>query len=656
MSLCQQCQNIVVELLPPNNQYRMCKNLHVESCKKGDWRQLTSSTPTINGVKFYKTKLAELWKQASEVSTVSAIIDNSIASASSESIDSSSVSIQSVDNSAKSSALCKYENCTKYASFGLPTEKAEFCKVHKPNDYVNVKSKRCKFLNCDKIPNYGKFGTTIAEYCSKHHPEGYADIKSKRCSFKNCDKQPKFGKIGTKIAEYCAKHKPDDYVNVRSKLCTFHDCNKIPCYGKLGSKTAEYCAMHKPDDYIDILHKKCIYPNCNKQSSYGSKYTKIREYCILHKPNDYIELINKRCIHPICEIRATYGKIGAKIAEYCAKHKPEDYVNIKSKLCIHPKCTRIPVFGNKSAKCAEYCSEHKPDEYINIKDKICVYIDCDKQASFGKINTKKPEYCDKHKPEDYVNVKNKQCIHQDCENRPYYGKLGYSSTYCASHAPKGYIRKSLKRCCADSCKKVAEYIENNQFYCPMHKTAKATNLQQICSFCCCIIDPDATLCDSCSKINEGDRLKHTKQKEEAIKEFLKTSNIEFIHDHRVAEGCSSKRPDFLIMGNYGQYIVLEIDEFQHNRKTYTCECEITRMRQIYYDIGQQCTIFIRYNPDKYEPFSGKPENTATRQRFLLETIQKYKTLSPDPSKPITVVYMFYDGHTTIDNSTDYINI
>lgn len=123
------------------------------------------------------------------------------------------------------------------------------------------------------------------------------------------------------------------------------------------------------------------------------------------------------------------------------------------------------------------------------------------------------------------------------------------------------------------------------------------------------------------------------------------------HDKVIPDGCSKRRPDFIIYQN-NYTIVLEVDEFQHQRKSYACECEITRMKQIYYDIGlENCKLlFIRYNPDDYKPVYGNV--FATVQRLDLT---KYLNNVPHLKSDINVLYLFYDGFTQLAPETEYLD-
>jgi len=109
----------------------------------------------------------------------------------------------------------------------------------------------------------------------------------------------------------------------------------------------------------------------------------------------------------------------------------------------------------------------------------------------------------------------------------------------------------------------------------------------------------------------------------------------------VTGSCSKRRPDFLIPTRW-EHIVLETDKYQHNRKTCSCECEITRMKQIYQDIGEQNMIFVRYNPESYKTISGKPLEKIKSQDFLVKYING---LINTDYFGLGVAYLFYDYFT-----------
>ena len=98
-------------------------------------------------------------------------------------------------------------------------------------------------------------------------------------------------------------------------------------------------------------------------------------------------------------------------------------------------------------------------------------------------------------------------------------------------------------------------------------------------------------------------IRNYKTKERAVADYIKATFPEqtWIHDKRVADGCSAKRPDLLCdLGD--QVLMIEIDENQH--EAYDCSCDNKRLMLLSQDIGHRPLILLRFNPDKYDKFPG----------------------------------------------------
>ncbi len=350
--------------------------------------------------------------------------------------------------------------------------------------------------------------------------------------------------------------------------------------------------------------------DCVKYAVFGKPGSKIAEYCIMHKPMEYVDVKNKTCKEVNCTTLPVFGKPGSKIVEYCVIHKPTEYVNVKDKTCKEVNCSTLPVFGKPGSKIAEYCVIHKPMEYVNVKNKTCKEVNCTIQPIFGKPGSKIAEYCVIHKPAEYVDIKNKTCKEVNCSIRPYFGKPGYSPEYCAKHKKEEMVSNPTKH--------KAEYIT--------------------CEICSIEIHYSEQYCKGCKFYLENNLTRTRKKKEYEIKHALEENKIEFTHDLKVAGGCSKKRPDFVINQSWGT-IIVEVDEFQHNRKTYSCECELTRMKQLYFDVGVQNLLFVRYNPDNYKHIPGqKKYKNLERKQYLIKFL---KNLVQHDG--LGVIYLFYDG-------------
>ena len=162
-------------------------------------------------------------------------------------------------------------------------------------------------------------------------------------------------------------------------------------------------------------------------------------------------------------------------------------------------------------------------------------------------------------------------------------------------------------------------------------------LEKICSSCCLkvYIPENRKICAECGQY----RYKVIIRKEYDIKMFLRSQNIQFIHNKIVHQDGSFKRPDFLINCKFGK-IIVECDEFQHKKETKYKEEK--RMIIIYNDIqllskGDE-VLFIRYNPDNYK---GIQFATNDRLEYLLIILQHFIALDKLNIK-LGVIYLFYD--------------
>ena len=171
----------------------------------------------------------------------------------------------------------------------------------------------------------------------------------------------------------------------------------------------------------------------------------------------------------------------------------------------------------------------------------------------------------------------------------------------------------------------------------------SVSTKSTCDYCCSAIHYSETFCGHCKQYIDNGKTVKRQRKEDEIKELLLETNfINFRHDKKVEYGCTKRRPDFEITTSWGD-IILEVDENQHNRKTYPCECEIVRMKQIYFDCGVEHLLFIRYNPDTYVSLDciSKPEKMKQRHELLTKFLQK--CMNVRKFEHLGVVYLYYDG-------------
>jgi hypothetical protein len=355
-------------------------------------------------------------------------------------------------------------------------------------------------------------------------------------------------------------------------MCIHPDCKITASYNNEGERKPLYCVTHKKEDMINLInkYKKCIYQDCKIRANYNNRGEKKPLYCVTHKKEDMVDTINKKCIHPDCKKIAIYNNEGDKKPLYCIAHKKEDMVDIINKKCIHHDCKKQPNYNNEGEKKPLYCSNHKKEGMINVTHKMCIHPECKKERIYNNEG-KKPLYCSTHKKDGMIDVKNKNCIYPCCKKQPNYNnEEEKQALYCVTHKKDGMVNVKNKTCKSDWC-----------------RTQPTEKYDGYCLFCFINLFPDKPVS------------RNYKTKEYAVVEFVKNkfSNLSWIADKKIQDGCSRRRPDLLLDLGY-QLIIIEIDENQHIN--YDCSCENKRLMQLSQDVDHRPIIFIRFNPDDYK--------------------------------------------------------
>ena len=149
-----------------------------------------------------------------------------------------------------------------------------------------------------------------------------------------------------------------------------------------------------------------------------------------------------------------------------------------------------------------------------------------------------------------------------------------------------------------------------------------------------------------------------KTKEKDVVDRVKETypDFDWVHDKKIQDGCSKRRPDLLLdLGSH--IIIIEIDEDKHSGYDNTCENK--RLMELSQDVHHRPIVFIRFNPDKYVDSEGntikscwrlnksgvmtitKTKEDEWKQRIhkLKETIQHWIDNSSD--KTVEIVELFY---------------
>ena len=155
--------------------------------------------------------------------------------------------------------MTKCKDCPKQASYGY-TKPPIYCKIHKKDDMVYVRSKRCKYDGCIKI--------AIGDFCVSHGG-------GKRCVEDGCESSAR------SKSDFCKKHGG-------GKRCKQDGCNNS-AVGK-----TDFCKLHGGGN-------RCKEDGC-KSSAQGKT-----DFCVSHGGG-------KRCKEDGCESSAQ-GK-----TDFCKSH------------------------------------------------------------------------------------------------------------------------------------------------------------------------------------------------------------------------------------------------------------------------------------------------------------------------------------------------
>jgi hypothetical protein len=570
-----------------------------------------------------------------------------------------------------------------HPTYGTRVEKKKlFCDECKDDSMVKIPDYVCDEKECIIYPCFNFKGFTKGLYCKDHQKEGMLDVVNRKCL--KCEKIPLFNYEGEINGIYCKEHSFDGMIDVRSKKCENPECNKCPSFGLKDEGRPRFCKKHKNDEMIDMIHKKC--QECDERANYnfeglprlfciGHKKEGMKNYnlrwckkigcektanfnipgkksgafCKKHKNDEMIDVTICLCIFNGCQKERRCNFKGEKKALFCNKHKSKGMIDIFSKdYCIDPKCDpKKASYNFKGEKNPIYCQNHSLIGMIDIKNKLVCEI-CGKRASFNYKGNKHPIRCKTHKDILMIDVANKKCIKENCQITASYGPLFHTKIHCAKHSSPNEYLHIFPKCEVKGCKTRPYYSDTNYpKRCEDHREETDTNIiEQKCKSCNILnfINVNKGLCNDCYDffVKRKDKLK-----EKRIGEILSSNGLEIeSNDKIIVDGCSRYRPDYVLDFTYLK-IIVEVDEHQH--QSYSCECEQTRMIQIYQDFGGIPILFIRYNPDNYIDNKGVKNHILNweREKIFIQYIKGLKNRIDSQKEwtiPLSVSYLFYNNY------------
>jgi hypothetical protein len=219
----------------------------------------------------------------------------------------------------------------------------------------------------------------------------------------------------------------------------------------------------------------------------------------------------------------------------------------------------------------------------------------------------------------------KLCGHAGCRSLGTHGRFGasqFAARYCESHVPQVNSTSS------------SDYVDVVQKPC-----SECNFLEVLRNGICSTCDPTA-------------RRVYVHAKENRVRDVFDARGLVYFSRDKVVDGgvCDRYRPDFLFDAGT-HFVVVEVDENQH--MSYAEACERNRMLSVWQSLGMR-TVFLRYNPDAYEPAasgaSKKRPRPREREDVLCSWVSHLLMPSGDPlhrGNCCEALYLFYDGYDEV---------
>ena len=371
---------------------------------------------------------------------------------------------------------------------------------------------------------------------------------------------------------------------------------------------------------------RCRVSDCTvKQAVFNNSGETSGICCSKHKEGGMINVKDKTCHFEDCMTRPAFNFEDKKTALYCKIHKENGMINVIDKTCHHIDCKKIPSYNNKGEKKPIYCKEHAKPEMVDLKNKTCQFDNCYIQSYFNYKGEKNGIYCKTHSLENMINVVDKTCQFIDCRTQPHFNfENKKNGIFCAKHKLVGMVDVVTKTC--------------KNSWCTTQVSKNAKKYKDYCLRCFIHEFPD-------QKIS-----RHYKIKETHVADYLKeTFPDKFTFDKTVG-GCSKRRPDAYL--DLLTHIIIVVC-FVKQHTDYDTTCEISRVNELFTDLGDRPIVFIRFNPDAYDnkPSSFKYHKTSGVPiiRHLDEWNGRLKSLKNCIDKHIKKIpvetifeYLFYD--------------
>jgi hypothetical protein len=242
-------------------------------------------------------------------------------------------------------SICRYEKCTKRASFGEVMRMPMYCKTHKTVTMFDVRHDECQVPTCRQRATFGWNGTKKATHCVSHKSVGMNDVRHPSCRL--CHRRPSYAKKCSSSATHCHLHKTGDMRNVKHKLC--ESCDTYATYGFVKNRPT-HCLQHKQENMRNV--KATVCRECSTLKPRFGNHLVGRQYCKSHhNPSQHWEV--STCRELLCKNIATHSLKGKLPFTYCESHSPTEFTSYFEQPCV--SCG-LPCLCDTSGLCLLACS------------------------------------------------------------------------------------------------------------------------------------------------------------------------------------------------------------------------------------------------------------------------------------------------------------
>ena len=292
-------------------------------------------------------------------------------------------------------------------------------------------------------------------------------------------------------------------------------------------------------------------------------------------------------IHHACRscrnVRASFGPVGTKKRIWCKDCKEPGTVSNSGYLC--KICgTKRALYGEVGNAGRLRCGKCRLETDVDKEKTICK-ICSQRTASYGAVGTKSRVRCRSCKLSDDVYLR---AICKTCRanKQPIFGREG---------------EKIGQRCV--ECKHPDDVVLTHRYCKSKHHPVGQT-------FRIVVTSETDYLCYVCRHVGKW----RNRQEREVVSSLtvqIPNHNPTLL-DKIIGGNLSLRyRPDiYYDLGN--RALIVEIDETQHER--YPASCEAKRMLEIAMTLGVP-TVFLRYNPDRFEDESGTVRKVRKERRL-----------------------------------------